>query len=94
VTVKAKTPKVQARLTWTPPTENTDGSTLNNLSGFIIYYGKSSSELKQSIQIHDPNITSYTINDLDEDSTYYFRITAINSLNTQSEPSKKQYKKT
>lgn len=72
-----------ATLHWTPPTQNTNGSTLTNLAGYRIYYGTSSSALTQTINISSAGITSYVISNLSR-GTYYFAITAYNSSGAES----------
>ncbi len=64
-----------ATLSWTPPTANTDGSTLNNLAGYRVYYGMSEGAMTQTIQITNPGLTSYTVGNLTP-GTYYFSIAA------------------
>jgi len=41
----AVTPPCSATLTWTPPTQNTDGSALTNLAAYDVSYGATCSEL-------------------------------------------------
>src|SRR4029453_5899928 len=43
-----------ATLSWTPPTRNTDGTTLTNLPGYRIYYGTSSGSLTRTGQSANP----------------------------------------
>ncbi len=43
-----------ATITWTPPTQNTDNSSLTNLRGYRIYYGMSSSNLTRSSTYRTP----------------------------------------
>jgi hypothetical protein len=69
------TPSGTANLTWTAPTENTDGTPLTDLAGYTIYYGTSSSALTQTVPVADPGATSYLINTLPT-GTYYFAIAA------------------
>ena len=45
--------KGSATLSWTPPTENTDGSPLTNLSGFQIHYGTSGRRLEPDHHHHE-----------------------------------------
>jgi len=73
-----------ATLNWIPPTENSDGSTLVDLSGYKIYYGTTPNSLYNSIVIDNPGLTSYVIDNLVNNTTYYFSITAINSKNVES----------
>ncbi len=73
-----------ATLSWTPPTENTDGSLFADLSGYRIYYGFSPGTLTNSILINNTGITTYVIENLNVNTTYYFSITSINSSNVES----------
>jgi hypothetical protein len=72
-----------ATLTWTPPTERSDGSPLNNLAGFRLYWGKSSGGYSQSVTINNPGITTYVIEDL-APGTYYFVATAFDGAGNES----------
>jgi hypothetical protein len=73
-----------ATLSWLPPTENTDGSTLTDLAGYKIYYGTSPSSLTNSITISTEGITEYVVADLLVNTVYYFTITSINIDNVES----------
>jgi len=73
-----------ATLNWTPPTENTDDTTLTNLTGYKIHYGLSPSSLTNTITINNAGISSYVIDNLSSSRTYYFSVTAINSFNVES----------
>jgi hypothetical protein len=70
-------------LDWTPPNENTDGTSLTNLSGYRIRYGQSSSSLNQQINVSNPSISSYVVEDLAV-GTWYFSVIAINGSGTES----------
>lgn len=74
-----------ACLDWTPPTTNTDGSTLTNLAGFKIYFSKS--QLFTSgvsiVTINNPGQAHQNLNKLPA-GTWYFRITAFNSEGRES----------
>lgn len=72
-----------ATVSWTPPTQNTDGSTLSNLAGFRISYGTSASALDQTVQIANPGLATYTITGLSS-GTWYFAVTAYNSAGAES----------
>ncbi len=50
-----------ATLSWTPPTSNTNGSTLSNLAGYRIYYGTSSSNLSRTVQVANAGLTRYVV---------------------------------
>ncbi len=70
-------------LSWTAPTENTDNSTLTDLAGYKIYYGTSSGVYPNSIDISNPSISSYIIENLSL-NTYYFVITAYTASGASS----------
>jgi hypothetical protein len=75
-----------ATVNWTPPTANTNGTTLTNLSGYTISYGTSATALTHSVNV-SVGLTSYTISELTP-GTYYFGVVAHNSAGEQSAMSK------
>jgi hypothetical protein len=72
-----------ASLSWSPPTQNTNGSALTDLAGYTVYYGTSSTDMTETIQLANPSLTSYVVSDLPS-GTYYFSIVAYSSDGTQS----------
>jgi hypothetical protein len=70
-------------LSWIPPTANTNGTPLTNLAGYKIYYGTNSSSLNQSVQISNPGIASYVIDNLSP-ATWYFSLVSYNTANIES----------
>lgn len=70
-------------LQWTPPTENTNGSALTNLSGYNIHYGTASGDYTQTISVSNAGIATYVVDDLGP-GTYYFSVGAVNSKGTES----------
>lgn len=72
-----------ATLSWTPPTSNTNGSTLSNLAGYRIYYGTSSSSLNRTIQVANAGLTRYVVPDLSA-GTWYFAVRAYSSTGGES----------
>ena len=70
-------------VSWTPPTENTDGSALTNLSGYRIYYGPSEGNYPNKIDINTAGIASYVVENLLPD-TYYIVATSVNSAGVES----------
>jgi len=72
-----------ATLDWTPPTQNSDGSTLANLAGYRIHYGSSADNLSQTIEVSNPGLTAYTVNNL-ASGTWYFGVTAYSASGTES----------
>jgi hypothetical protein len=73
----------RATLSWTAPTENTDGSTISNLSGYRIRYGTSAGSLTSTIVINNASVTTYVVEDL-APATWYFAVTAVNSAGAES----------
>jgi hypothetical protein len=71
-------------LDWTPPTDNTDGSVLTNLTGYKIFYGTSPGSLTQTINVDNPGLTSYVVQNLSA-ATWYFSIRSVNSLGAESD---------
>ena len=71
-------------LSWTPPTQNSDGSPLTDLAGYKIYYGNESGNYRTSIHIDNPGIAIYVVEYL-RPNTYFFVITAINSSGVESQ---------
>jgi len=72
-----------ATLSWTPPTRNTDGSTLTNLAGYRISYGTSATSLDKTVQVASPGITSCLVEGLTP-GTWYFSIKSYNSTGAES----------
>jgi hypothetical protein len=73
-------------LSWQAPTQNTNGSALENLGGYIIHYGTASKQYTSQITITNPGSTSYVVESLPA-GTYYFSMTATTSAGVQSGPS-------
>jgi putative Ig domain-containing protein/fibronectin type III domain protein len=72
-----------ATVHWNPPTANTNGSTINNLSGYVISYGTNSKALSTTVKLTNPGLTSYMITGLSR-GTYYFAVSAYNSAGQTS----------
>ncbi|HSG98064.1 MAG TPA: fibronectin type III domain-containing protein [Woeseiaceae bacterium] len=70
-------------LSWQPPTENSDGSPLLDLAGYNIYFGTSSNSYDNQIQVDNPGLSTYVVENLIPD-TYYFSATAFNSSGNES----------
>ena len=70
-------------INWTPPTENTDGTTLENLAGYKIHYGTASKKYTRTITVRNPGLAAYVISSLSP-GTYYFSVTAYNAAGTES----------
>jgi hypothetical protein len=72
-----------AEVSWTPPTTNTNGSTLTDLAGYVIYYGTNPNALTQQVQVTNVGLTSYVISGLTS-GTWYFGVTAYTSTGAAS----------
>ena len=70
-------------LSWTPPTENTDGTVLEDLAGYKLYFGTTSGRYTNEVRIDTPGISSYVIENLLPD-TYYVVATAFTTSGTES----------
>lgn len=70
-------------ISWLPPTENVNGSTLTNLAGYHIYYGTSQTSLTHVVNITNPGLATYVLSDLAA-ATWYFALTSVNSNGVES----------
>ena len=70
-------------LSWTAPTENTNGTPLTNLAGYWIYYGTSADAMTKSVQIANPGVVTYVLSNLSP-GTWYFSMTAYSAADVQS----------
>jgi hypothetical protein len=75
-----------ASLSWVPPTQYTDGTTMTNLAGYRIHYGRSASELSASLTIDNAGITRYSMDGL-ASGVWYFAVTAYTSEGAESDDS-------
>jgi hypothetical protein len=82
ITVNAPT-NGSATLSWTPPSENTDGTSLSNLAGFRIQYGTSAAALTQTVQISNPGVVTYVVTGLNA-GNWYFSVKAYTSGGAES----------
>jgi hypothetical protein len=73
-------------LSWQPPTENTNGTPLTDLAGYIINYGTDQNHLTESIHVATPGVASYVVSNLSP-GTWYFTVVAYTSVGTQSNSS-------
>lgn len=70
-----------ATLSWTPPTQNEDGSALTDLAGYRIVYGNSPTALAQTTQVA-PGVTKYELGLAP--GTWYFGVKAFNTSGKES----------
>jgi hypothetical protein len=69
-------------LSWIPPTTKADGTPLTDLAGYKIYFGISSRNYTQNIDVG--NVTSYTVTNLSIGTAYYFATTAYDASSNES----------
>ncbi len=72
-----------ATLSWTPPTQNTDGSPLTDLAGYKIRWGTSQGSYPSSVTINNPGVTTYLVENLTP-NTYYFVASAYDTSGNES----------
>jgi len=72
----------QVRLAWDEPTHNEDGSPIEDLSGYKIYYGTASGQYDACVTVG--TITEVTIEGLTAGQTYYFSGLALNACGNES----------
>jgi hypothetical protein len=75
-----------AELSWSPPTERTDGSPLGDLAGYRILYGTASGQYDQAADIDNPGVTRFLVEHL-APGRWYFAVTAISADRMESAPS-------
>ncbi len=72
-----------ALLSWTAPTERTDGSPVTDLAGFRVFFGKDKDSLVHIIQVNSPTQTSLLVEGLDV-GKWYFAVTAFTTSGLES----------
>ena len=72
-----------ATLSWTPPTLNTNGTTLTNLAGYRILYGTSATSLTRTVQVANAGISRYVVENL-ASGRWYFSVRAYTTTGVES----------
>jgi hypothetical protein len=72
-----------ATLSWTAPTQDTNGSPITNLAGYNLHYGKTSTTMTNVIAVNDPASASYVIRNL-APGTWFFAVVAYNTQAVES----------
>jgi len=72
-----------ATMSWVAPTQNTDGSPLNDLAGYRIVYGTSAGALDKVVEVSNPSVTSFVVENL-VSATWYFAVKAYTSTGAES----------
>jgi len=71
-------------VSWDAPTTRTDGSLLTNLAGYRIHYGTASGSYTQMVNVDNPSLNSYAVDNL-TNGTYYFSVTAYDDTAMESD---------
>jgi hypothetical protein len=74
-----------ASLHWEMPPSKVSGEPLDDLAGYRILYGRSSSDLDHSVMIPDPATTSYQFSSLTS-GIWYFAVVAVSSSGLEGPP--------
>jgi hypothetical protein len=81
-----------ATLMWTPPTRNSDGSTLTNLAGYKIYWGRTPGSYTNWVTVNNPGLATYVIDQLTS-GTWYFAVSAMAASGRESAKSNEANKR-
>lgn len=73
----------KATLSWTPPTQNTDGTPLTNLAGYRILWGTSATALSNVVEVPGAAVTTHVIDNLTS-GTKYFAVRSYNAAGAES----------
>lgn len=76
-------PLLSVTLNWQPPLENTDGTVLEDLTGYRIYYQDSNGQYKMLEQLSNPGLSSYMLEGL-APGIWSFAMTALNNAGIES----------
>ncbi len=79
-------------LSWTAPTQYTDGTPLVP-AGYKIHYGTRSGVYTNTITVADAAAITYTVKGLPLGHTYYFIVTSLTSTGVESAPSSPEVSK-
>lgn len=73
-------------LAWTPPTQSTDGSALNDLASYRIRWGTQPGDHPNLREVDNPGVARFVIDGL-APGNYFFIISAVDTSNNESEAS-------
>jgi hypothetical protein len=72
-----------ATVSWTPPSERTDGSSLTDLAGYRMRYGTNPSNLSGFVEIYGTGVSRFVVDGLTS-GTWYFGLTAFDRSGRES----------
>lgn len=72
-----------AALTWTPPTQNTNGTPLTDLVGYKVYWGTTLGAYSSVAQVNNAAATAYTVSAL-APGAWFFAVTSLSTSGGES----------
>lgn len=81
----AAAPTGNATLSWSPPTQNVDGTPINNLAGYKVLYGTTPGQYTQTLSLPVASMTSVVVEQLAMGQTWYFTVKAVNAAGAESD---------
>ena len=72
-------PLVSVQLMWTLPTQNTDGTSLTDLTGYLLYYGTDPTLNTKMTRLVSTPALATTVTNLLPGNTYYFAIASVSA---------------
>lgn len=84
ITVSPLPKQTAVTLTWMPPTQNSDGSTLQDLKGYKIHYGAAPGAYTGVVDIANAGVASYVLDSLPS-GLHYIAMTAYNVAGEESD---------
>lgn len=72
-----------ATVRWTPPTANSDGTSLTDLAGYQIRFGSNTGAVGYVINVDNPSVNAYVVENLPSGS-WYFAVVAVNASGATS----------
>jgi len=76
-------PQYVVTVSWTSPTLNTNGTAVTDLAGYHIYYGPTSTQLNQVVDVAGADVTTFVLSKM-APGTWYFAVAAYNSEKVES----------
>lgn len=81
-----------AKLNWTAPTTNADGSALTDLAGYKVYWGTASNNYTSDSGTNVVAGTAYTASNISDTGTTYFTVSAKDNTGNESTKATEVYK--
>src|SRR5262249_12878780 len=84
ITVTAPVATSNVSVSWTPPTQNADGSTLTDLKGYRIHYGTQAKDYTDAVAVNNAGLTRYELSSLPKGKVY-IAMTSVTASGAESE---------